>query len=128
MIRNTLRAAFLIVLCAAFGFAADVSGRWEGTAPMPEGPMAVIYTLRTDGATLTGTVQAAGMELPISDGQVNGEELSFKVVVEVEGSQYLHHGKFTGDTMQMAVEGPVSEFEFTLKRSSQPDSPPQPPK
>jgi diphthamide synthase subunit DPH2 len=128
MIRNTLIAALLLALCAAFGFAADVSGRWEGTAEWPEGPMALMYTLKADGATLTGTVQAVGYEFPISDGQVNGEEFSFKVVVEGDGSQYLHHGKFTGDTMQMAIEGPVSKVELTLKRASQPDSPAQPPK
>jgi hypothetical protein len=106
------RTAMLILILAALtisrGIAADVTGKWAGGKSMM-----LVFTFRQDGTQLTGEVQATpapGLEpikLPISEGRISGDHLSFAVSAG-EGLKFLCDGTVNGDEIQLKsnFEGP----------------------
>lgn len=123
-----------ILLVVAFGaMAADVSGKWTYEQPGRGGgnPVTVTITLKDSGGTLTGTVSQPGrdgnaMETPISDGKVDGNNVSFKVVRSMGGNEFTipYTGVVNGDTMDLSVTRPgrnggdPTTAKFTAKRST----------
>lgn len=123
-----------ILLVVAFGaMAADVSGKWTYEQPGRGGgnPTTVTITLKASGDTLTGTVSQPGrdgnaMETPISDGKVDGNNVSFKVVRSMGGNEFTipYTGVVNGDTMDLSVTRPgrnggdPTTAKFTAKRST----------
>ena len=70
----------------------------------------VTMNLKADGSKLTGTVTGGrGGEAEISDGQVDGNDLSFSVVREFNGNKMTssYRGKMDGDVIHfnMKMEG-----------------------
>ncbi len=107
---------------AGISLAADVTGKWTGQVPGRDGQTReVTYTFKADGETLTGSMTGRqGQEVPISDGKITGDTLSFVVKVEFGGNSmtWNHTGKITGDEIQMKREGGRGPArEFTLKRA-----------
>jgi hypothetical protein len=98
-----IAAAVLVVLIAASALAADVvTGTWKGNAPGPDGQgMEITFTLKAEGATLTGTVVTPMGEIPISNGKVDGNALSFDA--DAGGMKIAHKCKVDGDTMAVSV-------------------------
>lgn len=123
MTTSRLLAVFaLLALCAGLVQAADVTGKWTGQVPGRDGQMREItYTFKADGETLTGTMSGfRGQEMPISDGKISGDTLSFVVKVEFGGNamEWKHTGKIVGEEIQMKREGSRGPArEFTLKRA-----------
>ncbi len=124
----------LICICAALMMAVgtltayaatDVTGTWttEMKAPDGSGGVQITFTFKQDGATLTGTVQGAqGDPLPISEGKVDGDKISFKVMFN--GMTITHDGTFVaraeGDTIKLTSKSDQGDFpggEMTLKRA-----------
>jgi hypothetical protein len=112
-------AALLFTVTA---LAADVAGTWTGEQEGRNGPMTVTFNFKTDGSTLTGTVSTPRGETQISDGKVDGDNVSFAVVREFNGNtmKINYTGKVSGDEMKLKVsrEGSDRSRELTLKRSS----------
>ncbi|HSB18136.1 MAG TPA: hypothetical protein VLE22_27030, partial [Bryobacteraceae bacterium] len=71
----------LVAVMAGITLAADVTGKWTGQVPGRDGQMReVTYTFKVDGETLTGSMTGfRGQDLPISDGKISGDTLSFVV-------------------------------------------------
>src|SRR5690349_17955425 len=94
-----------ILLAVAFAAtAADVSGKWtyEQAGRQGGNPVKVTLTLKAEGSHLTGTLSRPGrdgnaMESQISDGKVDGNNVTFKV------SQ-----QFGGNTMTSEYVGTLS--------------------
>ena len=107
------------VLCAIFAgaaLAADISGNWSGTMQMGDNPFTLLYSFKQDGEKLTGTVTGPGGEpLPLNDGKVVGDKVSFFVNVDMGGT-----------ATKFASEGVVKGDEITLTTKSDggPDFPP----
>lgn len=57
----------------------DVNGTWKGEVDTPLGTIEATLKLEAAGDSLTGTISAAGHELPLLDGEVKGEHVHFKV-------------------------------------------------
>ena len=97
------------MLATAWG--ADITGKWKGTMDMMGQSMELGFTFKVNGSELTGTsVGPQGEEYPISDGKVEGDDLSF--VVKVTGQMEMtinYKGKIVGEdiklTMQMDMGG-----------------------
>jgi hypothetical protein len=105
-----------ILLVASFALmAADVSGKWtyeqagrNGGAGRP-----VTITLKADGSTLTGTMPAggrggAGDPIAISDGKIDGNNVSFSVKREMNGNSIVtkYEGVLTGDELKLKITRP----------------------
>ena len=94
--------AILLLLSAGFVFGAEVDGKWAGTIPGMDIPVA--YTFKAEGATLTGT--SSGPEnttIPIKDGKIDGNNISFSVTFD-----------FGGQEMKIDYKGVVSPGQIKL--------------
>ena len=117
----------LLVGCvaAAAMFAADVTGKWTAEMQGRGGnTMTVTMNLKADGNNLTGTVSGRNGDTDISDGKVDGDNVSFKVVREFNGNKVTQNykGKLNGDTIHFAVTmeggmGGGQAREFDAKRA-----------
>jgi len=120
-----------ILMIAAFGLlAADVSGKWVAETPGRNGgpPRQVTFTFKVDGSKLTGTVSQAGrngnMDTDITDGKVDGDNISFKVTRTMGDQQMTteYTGTVSGDTINLKMNmngpnGPVTR-EMTAKKAT----------
>src|SRR6266496_3659752 len=105
-LRSIFAATMVAGLMTVAAFAADVSGKWTGEIPGRGGQTRpVALTLKADGGTLTGTMGGGQMEAPISDGKVDGDNVSFKVVREINGNSMTmtYKGMVSGDDLKLTV-------------------------
>src|SRR2546423_12427379 len=123
-----------LALVAAFALmAADVSGKWTFEQAGRQGgtPRAVTMTLKAEGTTLTGSMPGfarGGGDPPppsaITDGKVDGNNVSFTVTREFNGNKMVtkYEGTVSGDEMKLKItrdtqNGPQTS-EGTAKRST----------
>lgn len=105
MMRVLMTCAIVFALCAGAALAADVTGTWKASVPGREGAMMeTTFTLKAEGAKLTGTVSNQWGDTEISDGKVAGDNITFKVKRE-----------FGDRTMIMVYEGAVAGNEIKFK-------------
>jgi hypothetical protein len=115
MIRKSVVTLFLMLGTVLAVYAADLNGRWEGKMANPNGDdIAISFTFKVDGEKLTGSVEGPAGELPLEEGKVKGDEISF--VVKFGDNTINHQGKVSGDSINLKVQGPWGDSEMTLKR------------
>lgn len=114
----------LLVLFVATAIAADITGAWKAEVPGRDGQTReVTFNFKQDGDKLTGTTSGfRGDPIPISEGKVTGDEVSFTVVREFQGNEVkmLYKGKISGSEIQFKShrEGSDRDREFTAKKVS----------
>lgn len=121
-----MRLFALIALLGVFVFtaaAADVTGKWVAQVPGREGQtQETTFNLKADGAALTGNTATARGEMPISDGKIAGDDISFTVTMNMGGNQMkmLYTGKVSGNEIKFTRqrEGADQKQEFTAKKGS----------
>jgi len=115
-------AAFLMALGTLQAHAADVTGKWTADVQMPGGSdsMQIAFTFSQDGAALSGSVLGPqGDAMPISDGKIDGDKISFKV--SFNGMTISHEGTINvaGDEIKLSSKSDSGDFpgmEMTLKK------------
>jgi hypothetical protein len=115
-------------LIALPSVAQDAAGRWNASVDSPNGPFAFVFEFAVDAAgKLTGSWQNEFFgSVPISDGTVNGNDVSFKVTFEggpapmtisykgtVKGDELALTSKFEGTP----PPGSPAETSFTATRA-----------
>ena len=120
------RKALLAVLFLAFGsvavLAADFNGKWTATVESPRGTQTITFNFTVAGATLTGAVTTPRGEVSISDGKIDGDNISFAQVMNRDGNEFkiVYTGKAAGDTIkftrQFGAAGDRPPQEFTATR------------
>lgn len=113
--RILLAAALLCVVFAGAALAADITGNWTGTLQMGDNPFTLTYAFKQDGEKLTGTVTGPGGDLPLNEGKVVGDKVTFFVTVDMGGTpaKFASEGVIKGD-----------EITITTKSDGGPDMPP----
>ncbi|MBI2926077.1 MAG: hypothetical protein HYY24_10270 [Verrucomicrobia bacterium] len=103
--------------------AAQFAGTWTWTFTPPNGQAIDLrLKLKQDGDKLGGVLIRNENERPISDPQVKGEELSFKVIRERDGRTVTakYNGTLSGDTIKGKMEsdysGQPQTFDWEAKR------------
>ena len=119
--RIVLATAVLSAIFAAAALAADISGNWSGTMQMGDNPFTLTYAFKQDAEKLTGTVTGPqGDPLPINDGKVVGDKVSFNVKVDMGGTpaKFSSEGVIKGDEISLTTksEGGPDFPPMTLKR------------
>jgi hypothetical protein len=106
----------------ALVWTADVNGKW--TVRVHGWPGEITYTFKVEGGKLTGAVSGRQGDTPIADGKISGDEISFTVKFERQGStiKQLYKGKVAGDEIKFARsveggQGAQPPVEFTAKRA-----------
>ncbi len=105
-IRKLFCALMLIGLLAVIASAADITGKWKSEAPGRDGtPTVTTYVFKADGDKLTGTVTGRGGETAITEGKINGDDISFVVVRSMGGEERKipYKGKVSGDEIKLTI-------------------------
>jgi hypothetical protein len=87
-------------------WAADVSGKWVAEMQGRQGPTQTTFDFKVEGAKLTGTVTNPRGENPISEGKIDGNNISFVVVIKFNQNEMkqLYKGVFSGDEIKFTRE------------------------
>ena len=95
-----LTAALLLALVPAFG--ADVTGKWTATFETQIGTQNYTYDFKVDGGKLTGTAKSQNGESKITEGVVNGDDISFVEMLDYQGQsiRIVYKGKVSGDEIK----------------------------
>ena len=89
---------------------ANVSGDWIATLPGPNNePVDIGFTLRQQGNNLTGAFHADNRDLPIKNGKVSGEEVSWTVT----------RGRPEGGSMTYEMRGQVKDGRIEGKATTE---------
>lgn len=116
----------MLALMGVFAFvaaAADVTGKWTAEIPGRNGnTQNVTFNLKADGSNLTGNMSTQRGELPISDGKVDGDSISFNTVMKMQDNEITmkYKGKVSGDTIKFTrtvnFNGNERTSDFTAKK------------
>jgi hypothetical protein len=121
--RILLATGVLCVIFAGAALAADISGTWSGTMQMGDNPLALTFVFKQDGEKLTGTVATPSGDLPLSDGKVVGDKISFYVQADMGGAptKFISEGVVKGDEITIATktDGGEDYGSMVLKRFKQ---------
>ena len=115
------RLALLSCALAIAVYAADATGKWSFETQGRNGPMTQTLNLKQDGGSLSGTLTGGrGGEVQISDGKVDGNNVSVNVVREFQGNKVTikYNGVMSGDELKLTIETGRGPQEVTAKRSS----------
>jgi hypothetical protein len=120
--KKLILAATVCMAMSLVAMAADVSGKWSAQVPGRGGQMAdVTFTFKAAGSDLTGSMTGfQGAEIPISEGKVNGDNISFSTTIERNGNtiKQTFTGTVKGDEIQMKRDGGRGgPIEFVAKRA-----------
>ncbi|HYW46007.1 MAG TPA: hypothetical protein VE959_24295, partial [Bryobacteraceae bacterium] len=103
---NKFLTGLLSAFLAQAAFAADLTGRWVGGTQGPDGQTRqTVLALKQDGNKLTGYVSGMGPDSNISEGKVDGDQISFVVVRDFGGTERKmeYTGKVTGDGLVLTM-------------------------
>ena len=110
----SLVAAFLLL--AGFAFAAGIDGKWTGEIVGQN--MEIAFAFKAEGTKLTGTHIVSGQETPITEGKIDGNNISFTVTLDMGGeTKILHKGTISGDEIKMTYEMMGQPGEILVKRT-----------
>src|SRR5690349_17579407 len=120
--KSIIRLACSLALLLAVAVAADISGKWTGDMPGRGGDMApATFNFKVDGEKLTGTMTGPQGDIPLQEGKVAGNQISFSTTLDFGGNsvKLLYKGTLAGDQLKMSREreGSGQAREFTIKRS-----------
>ena len=108
-----------VFLLAAPAFAADVDGVWTGTVNTPMGEVPARFEFKADGATVTGTTLGAdGGPVPIKNGKIDGDKLTFGVTIDVGGMalEFDYKCVVSPGEIKMIAEVFGMPIEFSVKK------------
>ena len=114
----------MLTLLACAAFAADITGAWSGNMTMGDNEFTLTYNFKQDGGKLTGTVLTPhGDPLPLVDGKVDGDKISFAVNVDMNGgtARFVSTGTVKGEEIAITTKaengGEFPTANMTLKRA-----------
>ena len=122
--RKLMAPGFLLAVLAVASFAADVNGKWVAQTQGRNGQTReVTFNLKANGSALTGSVTTPRGDIPISDGKVDGNKISFSQIIQFGGNEVklMYTGVVSGDEIKFTRSregGEGRTQEFTAKRSS----------
>ena len=114
--------AWGLLLAAAPAFAGDVDGHWTGSLDTPNGPVELSYDLKSVGAALTGTTTGPdGSVLPLKDGKIDGNKISFAIDVnmgDVKPTTFAYSGVVSPTEIKLHTEFMGMPIDFSLKKKA----------
>lgn len=125
-IKNTttllLACSLIVMMTTACGKKGGIDGKWVAQLPARDGQTReTTFNFKAEGNKLTGTVSGRQSDNPISDGQINGDDISFTVTTSFRDNEVklLYKGKLAGDEIHFTRTregGDQPPQEFTAKR------------
>jgi hypothetical protein len=110
-----------LLLLAISAFAADVDGKWAGTMNTPMGDIPIGFTLKADGAKLSGsTTGPDGADIAIKDGKIDGANISFTVTFDFGGMPFMlaYKGVVSADSIKFNIDAAGMPLEVVVKKAA----------
>ena len=120
MLKKLALAVMFVALGSVSALAADFNGKWTGDVTTPRGTQTLTFDFKVDGAALTGKVTTPRGTNDISNGKVDGDNISFEQVMSLNGNdlKITYTGKADGDTIKFTRQmGEMGSTEFVAKRA-----------
>jgi hypothetical protein len=121
--KTVVRLIVIAALAVLGVLAADISGKWTGDMPGRGGETRpTTFVFKADAEKLTGTMTGPQGDVPLHDGKISGDQITFSTTHDFNGNSIknLYKGVVNGDQIKMTREreGSGNSREFTIKRSS----------
>lgn len=121
MKQHFLRVIVLSTATAAFAFAADVTGTWKATFDTQVGAQEYTFVFKQEGTKLTGKANSvlAKQETTITEGSVNGDDITFVEDLNYEGMplHIVYKGKVSGKEIKFVRNmADIANEEATAKK------------
>lgn len=100
------RLLALVFALAAAAFASDLDGTWKASAE-GHGSMERTFTFKVDGNNVTGETTSSTMgKSTISDGKIDGDNVSFNITIDIGGNQMKveYKGKVAAKEMKLTAQ------------------------
>ena len=101
-----MKKAILTVLVAMFAVIAanaqKIDGKWKAAFETPQGAMELIYTFKTDGENLTGSIATDFGDMGFTNGKVSETEISY--VLDMMGNPITQKGIIEGDVIKISMD------------------------
>ncbi len=113
------RVVTVLVLGAVAAFSAAVDGKWSATYETQAGSITTTWELKADGDKLTGKASSSFGDRPISEGKIEGNQISWVENIDAGGMpiRVVTKGTLSGDEMKLTrVVGDAGTTETTAKR------------
>ncbi len=97
MFKNLFLLIAVMTCVSSLAWAADIDGKWTADVPGRGGTTQTqTLTLKASGSTLMGSLEGGrGGAVDISNGTIDGNNVSFQVVREFNGNQFTQQYKGT---------------------------------
>jgi hypothetical protein len=122
-ILTLLRVLLLTTLCLAVpAFAADIDGKWTATYDTQNGSVTTTWELKDDGSKLTGKATSSLGARDLTDGKIDGKDVSWVEVIDVNGTsiRIACKGTLNGDELKLSrTVGEFGTTETVAKRVKQ---------
>ena len=111
-----MKKAVLLTLIVIFSgltlsYAGSIDGSWKGKVSTPNGDMNLTFVFKVLGDSLTGSVTSEMGELPLNNGKIKGDSLSFSL--DLGGNVISQEGKILGDTIKITAKEFPGEILLT---------------
>src|SRR5579862_2229313 len=102
MMRKLLFSLITALVMFAPLYAADITGTWTASFDTQVGVQNYTYTFKVEGAKLTGTAKSDNGTSQITDGAVNGDDVSFVENLDFQGMpvRIVYKGNVSGDEIK----------------------------
>jgi len=110
----------LALLLASAAFGADITGKWTAAIDTQIGVQNYTYDFKVDGNKLTGHAKSQFGDTEITEGVVNGDEVTFVENLNFQDQplRIVYKGKISGDEIKFKRQvAEVAEEEFVAKRA-----------
>jgi hypothetical protein len=123
--RKGVLFAVLILVGLVCVYAADITGKWTTEFDSQVGVQKYVFEFKVEGTKLTGTAiskiaDAAEVKTPLTEGTVNGDDVTFVENLDYSGQalKITYKGKIAGDAINFSrdVAGQGGET-FVAKRA-----------
>ena len=114
-----ITAAVVLTTSSVFAATADVDGKWYGHIDTPTGRVPVGFVFKADGSSLTGSTTAIdGTNLPLKNGKIKEQVISFTVDVELGGMpvELAYRGVLSVDKIDFRATFMEMSLDFTVRK------------
>lgn len=104
--RTLLLGTIALLALIGSAWAADITGKWVAQVEGRQGTRENTFNFEVDGAKVTGTMTTGMGETAISEGKIEGDELSFVIVRSFGENEMkiLYKGTVSGDEIKLTRE------------------------
>jgi hypothetical protein len=123
LLQRCLIATAICLLLAGGAFAADVTGKWTAQVPGRGGQLNdSTFTFKVSGEQLTGSMTGPAGEIPLEEGKISGDNISFSTTLNFGGNsiKFLYKGVVQGNSIKFTRQrdGAGQTQEFTATKAT----------